>query len=602
MQYQTSLLEPIWVDCFAGGGGWSTGAELAIGRPMDIAINHDPAAVLMHKTNHPYTKHYCEDIFEVDPREAVQGRHVQWAHFSPDCKHFSKAKGGKPVGKRIRGLAWVVLKWAALVKPDIISLENVEEFQTWGPVKRGRPVKAKAGQTFERWKSQLEALGYVVEHRELVACDYGAPTSRKRFFLIARRDSKPIVWPEPTHGDPESEAVKSGKLKPWRTAAEIIDWSLPCPSIFDTAEQIKDKHGLRAQRPLANATMQRIARGLEKFVLQSSRPFIVPWTVTNVTNATGHPVNEPVDTIRTGGGGGQMLVTPVMTAIAQTGFKSDRCRAVTQPIATVVSKAEICLMTPSLVQYHAGTDARGQTVADPIMTIDAAPRYAMSAAYLSEYYGNAQDGLQLDHPLHTVTSKDREGITVAHISKYFGGVVGSDADSPLPTVTAVDHNAVEAVFLGKWYNTCTGQELAEPLHTITTSPGHFGLVTIKLSNERADLGHWPGVRALLNQYCGYSLADDEVLLLVIGGIAYYISDIGLRMLIPRELFSGQGFPFDYIIERDYTGKAYPKTKQVARAGNAVPPQYATALVRANAPECCCKGLQTMAELNNRIAI
>jgi len=194
---QINILDPIWVDCFAGGGGWSTGAELAIGRPIDIAINHDPAAVLMHKTNHPYTQHYCEDIFAVDPRDAVRGRKVQWAHFSPDCKHFSKAKGAKPVSKKIRGLAWIVLKWAALVQPDIISLENVEEFKTWGPVRRGKPIKAKSGETFQRWLSQLEALGYRVEHRELVACDYGAPTSRKRFFLIARRDGKPIVWPKP---------------------------------------------------------------------------------------------------------------------------------------------------------------------------------------------------------------------------------------------------------------------------------------------------------------------------------------------------------------------------------------------------------------------
>lgn len=495
---------------------------------MDIAVNHDPAAVLMHKTNHPYTWHYCEDIFAVDPREAVAGRHVQWAHFSPDCKHFSKAKGGKPVDKKIRGLAWIVLKWAALVKPDIISLENVEEFRTWGPVKRGRPVKAHTGETFRRWKSQLEALGYVVEHRELVACDYGAPTSRKRFFLIARSDGKPIHWPTPTHGDPESDAVKSGKLKPWRAAAEIIDWSLPCPSVFDTATEIKDRYGLKAQRPLADTTMQRIGRGLKKFVLKTGKPFIIQSKFSNPPQSAGRPLT----------------------------------------VITAVNAHE--LIAPSLIQYHSGEDARGQILTDPLMTVDAAPRYALSVAYLSEYYGNAQEGLSPDQPLRTVTSKDREGVTL--------------------------------VYLSKWYNTCTGQTLWEPLHTVTTSPGHFALVTVKVSPDRGDLGHWPEVRALLNQCCGYNLDANEILLLLIAGVAYYIADIGLRMLTPRELFNAQGFPSDYIIDRDYTGKEYSKTKQVARAGNAVPPQFAAALVRANAPERCVQGIETMGALNGRIAI
>lgn len=566
---QTSLLDPIWVDCFAGGGGWSTGAELAIGRPMDIAINHDPDAVRMHKTNHPYTRHYCEDVFEVDPRDAVQGRRVMWAHFSPDCKHFSKAKGGKPVDKKIRGLAWVVLKWAALVHPDIISLENVEEFRTWGPVRHGRPVKSRKGETFERWKSQLESLGYQVEYRELTACDFGAPTSRKRFFLMARSDGKPIVWPQPTHGNPSGDGVRSGKLKPWRAAAEIIDWSLPCPSIFDTSDEIREKYGIKAQRPLAEATMKRVARGLDKLVMRAVHPFIIqinhsgerfrgqemsvplptitgkhgygvchpivsPWSVTNVTNATGHSVRSPIDTIRTGGGGGQMLVMP------------------------------------SLVQYHADEAARGQTVTDPVMTIDASPRYAVSAAYLTKYYCGEENYQSAESPLHTVTTKDKEGVTLA--------------------------------WLGKWYNTCTGQQAGEPLHTVTTSAGHFGVITAKLSQTCEDLGRWPKIRSLLNLFCGYCLAEDEILLLAIHEHYWFLYDIGLRMLTPRELFLGQGFPPDYIIDRDYTGKEYPKTKQVAWAGNAVPPQFASALVRANAPEWCVKGIETMNQLNERIAI
>ncbi|WP_243172171.1 DNA cytosine methyltransferase [Faecalispora jeddahensis] len=252
---QMDLFREMIVDNFAGGGGASTGIELATGRPVDIAINHDPDAILMHKTNHPYTKHYQASVWDIDPVQVCGGQKVGLAWFSPDCKHFSKAKGGKPRDKNIRGLAWIVLRWAGKVRPRVIILENVEEFQTWGPVRKGKPVKKLAGTTFERWKEQLAALGYVIEHRELRACDYGAPTIRKRFFLIARCDCRSIVWPEPTHGEPESEAVNSGKLQPWRSAAEIIDWSIPCPSIFDTKQEIKKKYGVQAVRPLADNTM-----------------------------------------------------------------------------------------------------------------------------------------------------------------------------------------------------------------------------------------------------------------------------------------------------------------------------------------------------------
>ncbi|MEE0702047.1 MAG: DNA cytosine methyltransferase, partial [Anaerotignum sp.] len=262
-----NLLEELIVDNFAGGGGASTGIELATGRPVDIAINHDPDAIAMHKANHPYTTHYCESVWDVDPKKVCRGRKVGLAWFSPDCKHFSKAKGGKPVDKNIRGLAWIVLKWAGTVRPRVIILENVEEFKTWGPVRKGKPVKSRAGETFWKWKEQLESLGYCIEHRELVAADYGAPTIRKRFFLIARCDGKPIVFPEKTHAPAGSEEVKEGRKKPWRSAAEIIDWSLPCPSIFDTSAEIKEKYGIRAVRPLAENTIKRIIRGLDKFVL-----------------------------------------------------------------------------------------------------------------------------------------------------------------------------------------------------------------------------------------------------------------------------------------------------------------------------------------------
>lgn len=258
------------VDNFAGGGGASTGIELATGYSVDIAINHDPKAIKMHKANHPNTKHYCENVWAVDPVKACNGHPVGLAWFSPDCKHFSKAKGGKPKDKNIRGLAWVALRWAGLVRPRVIMLENVEEFKTWGPLnRRHHPIKEKQGKTFERFVQQLQDLGYEVEFRELIAADYGAPTMRKRFFMIARCDGKTIVWPEPTHGPADSEAVKAGLLKPYVGAYTQIDFSRPCPSIFDTSEEIKEKYGIRAVRPLAKKTMERIARGLKKFVLDN---------------------------------------------------------------------------------------------------------------------------------------------------------------------------------------------------------------------------------------------------------------------------------------------------------------------------------------------
>lgn len=569
---QINFLDEIIVDNFAGGGGASTGIELATGRVVDIAVNHDPDAILMHKTNHPHTRHFQASVWDVDPVEVCQGRPVGLAWFSPDCKHFSKAKGGKPVDKNIRGLAWIVLRWAGTVRPRVIILENVEEFQTWGPVRRGHPVKAKAGQTFRRFIDQLEGLGYAVEWRELVAADYGAPTTRKRFFLIARCDGQPIVWPEPTHAPADSPEVLAGKKLPWRSAAEIIDWSLPCPSIFDTREEIREKYGLSAQRPLRPNTMRRVARGVDKFVVKSANPFLVvvnhagefrgqeiedplqtitakhgygvaspamvPWTVTNTTNSTGHPVNEPIDTARTGGGGGQMF------------------------------------LGASLIQYHTeqSEHVRGQEITGPIMTIDAANRYGLTAASLVKYYGSDQHGQNIQDPLHTVTAKDREGLTTAHLVKMKGTNLGGPA--------------------------------TEPVQTITAGGGHHGVVTTQITKAEpgADLRHWPEIRELLNTYCGYDLGPEDVILFQIGGAWYFMADIGLRMLTPRELYRANGFPDDYKIDKDYTGKEYGKTKQVARCGNAVPPPFATALVRANLPEWCGTTITTMAQLERLVAV
>ena len=621
---QIDFFEEMIIDNFAGGGGASTGIELATGRAVDAAINHDPDAILMHRTNHPQTRHYCESVWDVDPREVTRGRPVGLAWFSPDCKHFSKAKGSKPVDRNIRGLAWIVLKWAGTVKPRVIILENVEEFQTWGPVRKGKPMKSRRGETFRKWKEQLQALGYEIDHRELVAADYGAPTIRKRFFLIARCDGKPIIWAERTHAPKDSEEVKNGKCKPWRGAAEIIDWTIPCPSIFDTTDEIKEKYGIRAIRPLAVNTQKRIARGIEKFVLQNKEPFIVPigYGERKGQAPRVHDIKEPVSTVVSSGK--QYLCQPELSPfIVQVNHKGEQFRGqeLKEPIPTItgkhgyglatpvmtaiaVSKAEQCLAMPSLIQYHTEQSerVRGQGVDEPIMTLDAANRYGLSVAYLTEYFQNGRP-LDVNSPLHTSTTKDRECLCIAHMEKFFSGGYtgnGSDANTPLGTVTAVDHNGLVETFISKFYKTGTGQKLDEPLHTVTTSAGHFGVVTVKMSRQEMNLRHWNEVRELLNAYCGYAIAADEILLLDVNGTLYFISDIGLRMLTPRELYAANGFPPDYIIDHDYTGKAYGKTKQVARCGNAVPPPFAEALVRANLPEMCGRQFETMQELHGAI--
>ena len=544
------------VDNFAGGGGASTGIEMATGISVDIAINHDPEAIKMHKANHPSTKHYCESVWDVDPVKACKGRPVALAWFSPDCKHFSKAKGGKPKDKNIRGLAWVALRWAGKVRPRVIMLENVEEFKTWGPLNRNhRPIKSKQGQTYRKFISQLEALGYEVQTRELVAADYGAPTMRKRFFLVARCDGNPIVWPEPTHGPADSLMVKSGLLKPYLGAYTQLDFSLPCPSIFDTAEEIKEKYGIRAVRPLAPKTMERIARGLQKFVIDNKEPFIVQVNhsgaksdyckstnepLNTVTGKHGfgivepyivpigygenkgqlpriHDIEEPLPTIV--GSGKHYLCEPYMVQIGQTGFTVDRSKDVREPLTTIVSKNEHCLVSPTLIQYHSETsknEVRGQAIKNPIMTVDGSNRYGLVTSFLSKFYktGIGQDCRE---PLHTVTTS----------AGHFGEV---------------------RAFLIKYYGNQTVHDVREPLDTITTKD-RFGLVTIE-------------------------------------GVDYQIVDIGLRMLEPKELYGCQGFPDDYIIDRDYEGNAYPRSEQVRRCGNAVCPPIPAALVKANLPELC----------------
>lgn len=418
------------VDNFAGGGGASTGIELATGKSVDIAINHDPEAIRMHKANHPNTKHYCEDVWQVDPIKACKGHPVGLAWFSPDCKHFSKAKGGKPKDKFIRGLAWVACRWAGLVRPRVIMLENVEEFKTWGPLNRGHhPIKAKQGKTFGKFVQQLQNLGYEVQFRELVAADYGAPTMRKRFFMIARCDGNPILWPKPTHAPRNSKEVKAGLLKPYVGAYTQIDFSRPCPSIFDTSQEIKEKYGIRAVRPLAPKTMERIARGLKKFVLDNPEPFVI---------------------------------------------KDQQC--------------------PILIQYHSETakgEVRGQNIEDPIMTVDGSNRYGLVTSFLHKYYDGGYKGAResVENPLPTVTAWDHNSVVTANLIQMNNHCDGRDIIDPLPTITAGDgHFGEVRAFLTKYYGNGSAEDVTEPLDTITLR-GQFGLVTIQgVDYQIVDIG------------------------------------------------------------------------------------------------------------------
>jgi DNA (cytosine-5)-methyltransferase 1 len=557
------------IDNFAGGGGASTGIELATGYSVDIAINHDPEAIKMHKANHPNTKHYCENVWAVDPVKACNGNPVGLAWFSPDCKHFSKAKGGKPKDKNIRGLAWVALRWAGLVRPRVIMLENVEEFKTWGPLnRRHHPIKSKQGYTFNKFVQQFSELGYDVQFKELIAANYGTPTMRKRFFMIARCDGKPIVWPKPTHAPADSEEVKAGLLKPYVGAYTQIDFSRPCPSIFDTSEEIKEKYGIRAVRPLAIKTMERIARGLKKFVIDNPEPFIIQCN--HGGERRPNDIREPMPTIT--GKHGYGIVEPTLAPYMGTNTTNHPGGNCKNPIHTITTGNQQCLISPTLIQYHSETvkgEVRGQTIEEPIMTVDGSNRYGLVTSFLHKYYDGGYKGAgeNIENPLPTVTAWDHNSVVTANLIQMNNHCDGRDMRDPIPTITAGDgHFGEVRAFLIKYYGQGTGQDINEPLDTVT-SRDRFGLVTID-------------------------------------GTDYQIVDIGLRMLEPRELYGCQGFPADYIIDHDYTGKTYPRSEQVRRCGNAVCPPIPAAMVRANLPELCIAertpNMQIKAENNGQL--
>ena len=508
-QFNLPIHPEIIVDLFAGGGGASTGIEQATGFPPDIAINHAPEAIRLHMANHPQTEHFCSDVFEVDPVSVCRGKKVGLLWASPDCRHFSKAKGSAPVSQKVRSLAWVVVKWAKAVRPRIICLENVEEFQTWGPIgKNELPDPRFKGQTFNQWVEALRGLGYTVDWQILRACDFGAPTIRKRLFLVARCDGLPIVWPEVTHGDPAKPETKAKKFKAWRTAAECIDWTLPCPSIFER------------KKPLAEATLRRIARGIVRYVLAAKEPFIVE---------LAHGEVSP-------------------SGVKKCGKGISNIHRPLQRIMTGGNVAAICAPVISSYYGHKSEtgEARGSSLNEPLKTQTTENRHALVSAFLAKHYGGVV-GHGVNQPIGTITTVDHHSLVSANMITLRGASKEHPVDAPLNTVSAEGiHSGRVAALLIKYYgNEKDGVELVEPMHTVPTKD-RFGLVLVHINGE-----------------------------------PYVITDIGMRMLQPHELFAAQGFPSHYIIDRGGDGKILTKTAQVRLVGNSVCPPMARAVVAAN---------------------
>lgn len=556
----------IIVDSFAGGGGASTGIEMALGRSPDVAINHNAEALALHRANHPGTLHLEADIWHVDPAQVAAGRKIGLLWASPDCKHFSKAKGAAVRDRNVRDLAWIVCRYAELpaaCRPRVIILENVEEFVTWGPVgEDGRPVAEFRGMTFDLWVRRLRAAGYRVQWRELRACDYGAPTIRKRLFVIARNDGRRIVWPRPTHGAPASEAVRRGARLPWRTAAECIDWSIPCPSIFDTAEEIMAKLGVRAKRPLAEATLRRIARGVMRYVVESPRPFIVRSDMASAAARNGvHGVDEPTRTQTTGGS--FALVSPCLVPrYGERPGQEPRCASVEGPAPVVVPTGNGAGLVAAYLAQHNGGEV-GREARAPLSTLTAKGSHQqLVAALLTKFHGESA-GAPADAPAPTITANSYVkrpggaapiGLVAASIMRQFGTSTGHAADAPAGTITCGGQgkSALVAAFLTKYYRTGDGAALGGPLHTDTTKD-RFGLVTVEID-----------------------------------GVSYAIVDIGMRMLTPRERFRAQGFPEGYRIDEGVGADGRPVRltldAQGRACGNSVCPPIAAALVAANVAE------------------
>jgi DNA (cytosine-5)-methyltransferase 1 len=590
----------IVIDNFAGGGGASTGIEAALGRPIDYAVNHDRFAIAMHKANHPHTEHLTEDVWKVDPLALTKGRRVSFAWFSPDCTYFSKARGAKPfrdpdVARRVRGLAGVVVKWAKLpphLRPRIIFMENVEEFQGWGPLlDDGTPCPLRKGFTFRRWWKSIENCGYVGELRELYCHDYGAPTKRKRLFIIFRCDGLPITWPERTHGF---------EFRPYRTTAEHIDWSIPVPSIFFTKQEAKDwskYYGLGTpHRPLADATMRRIARGVFRYVIDNPNPFVVSLTHHGAERV--YDLNEQFPTITTAHRGELALVTPFLTEHANA--SSQRNFSALEPSRTQcanVKGGHFALVSAFLSRHFGQSVGQEATEPAPTTTCDGQGHTALVAAHIVKHC-TGSIGFAADEPAHTICAGSHApetnrpggstmGIVAAHIVKHCSDSLGYSPEESAHTIIAAPQQGLVSSHVIKLKGTCRdGHPVDEPLHTIQSGGCHYGEV-------RAFLMKYYGTEQKPNLNLSLITTRDRFALVTVRGESYAIVDIGMRMFTPRELFSLQGFSPDYIIDpvvpyevkrgkqTTIVYKRLTKTDQIRMCGNSVPPQVAEALVRAN---------------------
>ncbi|CUY45247.1 DNA (cytosine-5-)-methyltransferase [Serratia marcescens] len=683
---------------FAGGGGSCEGIKQALGFEPHIAMNHNPVAMAMHAVNHPRTLHYPEDIFSVDPKISTGGLPVLLGWFSPDCRHFSKAKGGTPVKKEIRGLAWVVLRWALAVRPRYLMLENVEEFRSWGPLKADKkgnlyPDPAYTGETFRAFIGMLSGgvapdcpalaeaceflqidvdsddarrlvagLGYNVDHKELRACDYGAPTIRKRLFVVSRCDGEAVVWPDPSHGAPDSAEVLAGQLRPYRTAAECIDFSIPTRSIMGR------------KKPLADNTLRRIVKGLKRYVIDCPDPYIVqigqtgfggdgrqyatdaplttvtskaehlliepfavkcnhtsnrtkydcfrgqsgrlplqtvtqthgfavaaPVVVRQFGKSNGQRADVPAGTVMPGGGGKMQLASAVLVGAGGPTY-SGKPRSISAPMATIPTESHTALAAVHLIRFRQGS--KGQGVLRPFNTLTTGAstgrpatgvQHAVVAANLIKHYGGNYTGagLGMNEPAHTVTQVDHHSLCTSHLVQLRGTCKdGKPSNSPAPTITAGgNHIGHVQAFITKYYGTATAVGCTEPAHAITTKD-RMALAEVQcepapLTDEQR-YNAWCCAR-LMDEFSDEP--DDSHLFpaprpqfIQVG--EFMVVDICMRMLEPRELYNANGFPSSYIIDQDIDGTRWPKSEQVARCGNAVPPPFAEALVRANMPELC----------------
>lgn len=614
--------EEIVVDFFCGGGGAGTGLEMGLGRAVTVAKNHSPAAISMHTVNHPHAKHFTTDVFEGDPDTECGGRAVGWFHMSPDCTHHSQAAGGQPRKREIRNLSWIGLKWAGMKQPRVISLENVKQILQWGPLVAKRckstgrvtklggviaepgevvpvseqflvPDPKRRGQTWAVFVAELQRLGYAVEWRVIKACDFGAPTSRERLFMIARCDGQPIVWPEPTH----AKNPAKGQQK-WRTAAECIDWTIPSKSIFGR------------KKDLAPATLRRVAKGMRKFVLDAANPFIVP--IANWSGEIVQSADEPLRTVTSYPKGGAFSI--VSPTLVQTGYgeragQAPRVPGLDQPLGTVVAGGvKHAIAAAHLVKFRFADE--GKALDEPLPTITSGGNYkrpagaahamGISTVFMAQMNGgfNTTAAKSIDDPMTTVTNTgSQQQLVTANLVHLRGNCDARDLNDPLHTISAGGtHHGLMTAFLERQFGASVGQGLDEPAPTITAGGGgKSSLVELQLSPE-VEAGALR-VASFLISYYGTSYAGDitapaptittrdrlALVTVTIKGTPYVIVDICLRMLQPAELYKAQGFPSDYIISHGADGKPFTKTQQVHMCGNSVSPPPMAALAAANNP-------------------